>query len=311
LEDVITVIRGKVEDISLPEPYTSVDIIVSEWMGYALLYESMLDSVLHARDRFLRPGGLLVPSQCKIKFGAVEINEILRERVDFWNDVYGFKMSNMAKEIYDEALIDVIGPGALLSDVVTIKDLPLQRITSRQLDFVSPFSFTIRRDGMFHAFVVYFDTWFTPDGVDVPADAPVTISRVDGDGVTADVIQLKRRPSQTERRASLAPGEAEAAAANAVQAVEADAPKEEVRKKEVSFSTGPRSTPTHWKQTLFLLREPFRAKRGTVVSGSFYLQKSESNKRELDVEIHFRVTLQKPGQSTETVDTVVQMYKVR
>ena len=28
-----------------------VDVIASEWMGYALLFESMLDSVLHARDR--------------------------------------------------------------------------------------------------------------------------------------------------------------------------------------------------------------------------------------------------------------------
>ena len=28
-----------------------VDVIVSEWMGYALLFESMLDSVLVARDR--------------------------------------------------------------------------------------------------------------------------------------------------------------------------------------------------------------------------------------------------------------------
>ena len=26
-------------------------MIVSEWMGYALLFESMLDSVLYARDR--------------------------------------------------------------------------------------------------------------------------------------------------------------------------------------------------------------------------------------------------------------------
>lgn len=42
--DVITVIQGKVEDIQLP--VTEVDVIVSEWMGYMLLYESMLDSVL-------------------------------------------------------------------------------------------------------------------------------------------------------------------------------------------------------------------------------------------------------------------------
>ena len=37
------------------------DVIVSEWMGYCLLYESMLDTVLVARDRFLKPGGALLP----------------------------------------------------------------------------------------------------------------------------------------------------------------------------------------------------------------------------------------------------------
>jgi protein arginine N-methyltransferase 1 len=45
--DKITVIRGKIEEITLPVP--KVDIIISEWMGYCLFYESMLDSVLYAR----------------------------------------------------------------------------------------------------------------------------------------------------------------------------------------------------------------------------------------------------------------------
>ena len=46
-EDKVTLIRGKIEEISLPVP--KVDIIISEWMGYCLFYESMLDSVLFAR----------------------------------------------------------------------------------------------------------------------------------------------------------------------------------------------------------------------------------------------------------------------
>jgi len=49
LEDKITVIKGKMEEIVLP--VQEVDIIISEWMGYFLLYESMLDSVLWARDK--------------------------------------------------------------------------------------------------------------------------------------------------------------------------------------------------------------------------------------------------------------------
>jgi len=48
LEKQIEVIKGLLEDVELPE---KVDVIVSEWMGYCLLYESMLSSVITARDR--------------------------------------------------------------------------------------------------------------------------------------------------------------------------------------------------------------------------------------------------------------------
>ena len=44
-------IRGKVEEIELP--VEKVDVIVSEWMGYCLFYESMLDTVIFARDKWL------------------------------------------------------------------------------------------------------------------------------------------------------------------------------------------------------------------------------------------------------------------
>ena len=37
--------------MALPE---DVDVIVSEWMGTFLIFESMLQSVLVARDRFLK-----------------------------------------------------------------------------------------------------------------------------------------------------------------------------------------------------------------------------------------------------------------
>jgi hypothetical protein len=38
------------EDVVLPE---KVDVIISEWMGYFLLYETMLPTVLEARDKWL------------------------------------------------------------------------------------------------------------------------------------------------------------------------------------------------------------------------------------------------------------------
>ena len=47
----IVLIKGKIEEITLP--VEKVDIIISEWMGYCLFYESMLDTVLFARNKWL------------------------------------------------------------------------------------------------------------------------------------------------------------------------------------------------------------------------------------------------------------------
>ena len=82
-------IQGKIEDVTLPDGVAEVDVIISEWMGYALLYESMLDSVLVARDRFLRQGGTLAPSQCRMMLALCEGAGIYKDRVGMWDDVYG------------------------------------------------------------------------------------------------------------------------------------------------------------------------------------------------------------------------------
>lgn len=56
VEHIVTVLQCTAEELELPE---QVDIIISEWMGYFLLRESMLDSVLKARDKWLKPGGAM------------------------------------------------------------------------------------------------------------------------------------------------------------------------------------------------------------------------------------------------------------
>jgi hypothetical protein len=43
-----------------------VDIVISEWMGYFLIYENMANSVLIAKAKFLKPGGLVIPGICQL-----------------------------------------------------------------------------------------------------------------------------------------------------------------------------------------------------------------------------------------------------
>ena len=71
LQDKITVIRSRIEDLAdLPHDLTKVDMIVSEWMGYGLFNESVLDSVIIARKKFLKPGGIILPDTAVLKMAG-------------------------------------------------------------------------------------------------------------------------------------------------------------------------------------------------------------------------------------------------
>jgi protein arginine N-methyltransferase 1 len=76
----ITLVKGKLEEAELP--IQQFDIIISEWMGYFLLYESMLDTVLEARDRYLKPGGLLFPDHATLYLAAIEDQEYKEEKIN-------------------------------------------------------------------------------------------------------------------------------------------------------------------------------------------------------------------------------------
>lgn len=92
VEDRVQVLPGPVETVELPE---QVDVIVSEWMGYGLLHESMLSSVLHARTKWLKEGGLLLPASAEL-FVAPISDHTLELRLGFWSQVkqvYGVDMS--------------------------------------------------------------------------------------------------------------------------------------------------------------------------------------------------------------------------
>jgi len=97
LDHIVTVIQGAVEEVVLPEEdwerfgltlqeeqdeqqllpdgtkdQRVVDIIISEWMGYFLLRESMLDSLVRARDTFLKPtSGLMMPSHATMMIAPI------------------------------------------------------------------------------------------------------------------------------------------------------------------------------------------------------------------------------------------------
>jgi len=158
-EKVITLIKGKIEEVELP--VDKVDIIISEWMGYFLLYESMLDTVLVARDKWLKPGGLIFPDRASMWMTAIEDQEYRDEKINFWDDVYGFNMSCIKDMALLEPLVDVCKPDQIISDSAKILEIDLYKVKKEELDFEAKWQLNITRSDFIHAVVVYFNVEFS------------------------------------------------------------------------------------------------------------------------------------------------------
>ncbi|KAJ1912942.1 Nuclear SAM-dependent mono-and asymmetric methyltransferase, partial [Mycoemilia scoparia] len=154
----ITLIKGKMEEVTLP--YDKVDIIISEWMGYFLLYESMLDTVLLARDKYLKPDGLVFPDKATMIIAGLEDSEYKEEKISFWDNVYGFRMSCIKDIALREPLVDTVEGQYINTSSCTFKEIDIKTVKKEDLSFVAPFEITAKRDDYIHAFITWFDIWF-------------------------------------------------------------------------------------------------------------------------------------------------------
>lgn len=195
LDTIVEVIQGVIESVELPE---KVDIIISEWMGYFLLRESMLDSVLIARDRFLKPGGSLYPSHARLFLAPIrsnqqqtrasELNRALEDWHAFGSEMrqfYGVDMSILSTsfekeqvEYYSQtsAWCDV-HPSQLLGPSVCFKSYDLLKVTLDELKapLTASFSMPLTESGSVEAFAGFFDVTFagSPEN---PTDNPIILS---------------------------------------------------------------------------------------------------------------------------------------
>jgi len=204
VSDVVTVIQGAIEEIELPikvdglttedeasSRHQVVDIIICEWMGYFLLRESMLDSLIRARNKFLKPKtGIMLPSHTTMFLAPVWDEEERKvthqeygaamddwaEFVDSTSSIYGVNMSvlegHFEREQKEYYLLSSRWsehrPDAILSNPSVIKELDMMTCTlsdSRGIisgDPYSEFDFDVVADKVGGP-ISGFAGWFTAD----------------------------------------------------------------------------------------------------------------------------------------------------
>ncbi|KAJ8937147.1 hypothetical protein NQ314_012022 [Rhamnusium bicolor] len=132
-QDVIKVIHSIVEEAILPQ---KVDIIVSEWMGFYLLHEAMLNSVIVARDKFLKPDGLLFPESATLYSVPCSVSSMF----DFWESVDGVSMQHFGKSVRENAskkpITELVSPESLLCDPEVVIWLDLREVTLEDINTI-------------------------------------------------------------------------------------------------------------------------------------------------------------------------------
>lgn len=172
-ENVIEVFQGLVEDFKLPHEVEKVDIVVSEWMGFYLLHEGMLDSVLFARDKFLKPDGLMFPETASIYAAPCSVPS----RFDVWDDFNGVNLKHFAKLLREQKStkpeITVLPESSLLHEGNMITWLDLKEVTVEELKEITVKEvFVSTGDGKFQGVCIWFECTFPS----TPESDPVLLS---------------------------------------------------------------------------------------------------------------------------------------
>ncbi|KAL9324758.1 hypothetical protein ACSQ67_005403 [Phaseolus vulgaris] len=278
LSDVVVVLHGRVElsfpdcrvewltpkvgladsgvntiDVEIDE---EVDVIISEWMGYMLLYESMLGSVINARDRWLKPGGLILPSSATLYMAPVTHTDRYNDSVDFWRNVYGINMSAMvplAKQCaFEEPSVETITGENVLTWPHVVKYIDSYSVTINELESVTTkFKFNSMMRAPLHGFAFWFDVEFNGNAT----------ASTNYNSTTSFIDNHQMNGSQRKKRTN--PNEA------------------------LVLSTAPEDPPTHWQQTLIYFYDPIELEQDQLIEGLVTLSQSRENARFMNIHLEY------------------------
>jgi len=191
LAHIIEVVHSRVEEADISE---KVDVMISEPMGNLLVSERMLESYVAARDRFLKPGGLMLPGKSNI-FAAPYSDAVLHvepwTKAAFWQngEFHGEDLSGMHEEavnsFFRTPVIDALNAAHMLAQPVSV-ELDFHTITKEQLQTIQmPMDFVCTGIGVVHGIACWFDVTFdAPHGMVEAGFEPIRLTTAPGAPLT-------------------------------------------------------------------------------------------------------------------------------
>jgi protein arginine N-methyltransferase 6 len=156
--DRIEVLQSDLENVDLPE---KVDVLVSEWMGGFGVDENILAPLVMARDRWLKPGGKIVPGRVTAMIAPATIPDF-DDSIEHWRSrPNGVDMSVIADLTTQETFHTqtYLTPDALVApaQVMWSHDPYTCSLAEADQSFKTKLDFTLARAGAVSGFVTWFE----------------------------------------------------------------------------------------------------------------------------------------------------------
>jgi len=165
----VVVVNKVLQEIRNEVP-EKVDCIISETLGNCLFAERGIETVIVAREKFLKPDGKLFP--CKATFAAAPFSDDARfkgrnsEALYFWTNTnfYGINMSTMQdaarEEVFRRPCGENFHPDQLKAQPV-LQDWDLRTLRSEELaNFKLEFNFQSQETCVLHGVATWFEVYF-------------------------------------------------------------------------------------------------------------------------------------------------------
>jgi predicted RNA methylase len=171
-ESRVRFIRSSSSQVTLPE---RADVIVGDIHDTFGLQAGGLGTFLDARDRFLEPRGVLIPSRIQLLAAPVEAHDLYRKTVDVWQQqVHGVDLSPLRTLAVNQRY-----PARFRAEQLFAPPSPLAAIdltTTNALHVVGHVRVSATRAGTLHGACGCFVTTLTGDVVmgNVPGDSRTT-----------------------------------------------------------------------------------------------------------------------------------------
>jgi hypothetical protein len=157
LDDVIVGVRGSSGSVTLPE---RADVVVCDQLGPFGVDGGILDVSAHARERFLKPSGRLVPHAVELSLALVD-DAALHARIGFWRERPADFTFSSAAEIASNSPCRVwLRSDRLMSAAETAITIDLTRDSTRPLRLSTVLRPT--RDGVLHGVAGWFTAQLSP-----------------------------------------------------------------------------------------------------------------------------------------------------